>query len=135
MENKWAVCKSGRYAVVSSYFPHFGEEDRLRGWKGSRTIFFSHCNRKCVFCQNFDISQPASGPGGNGASIEVNSIQLANMMLSLQEKGCHNINFVTPEHVVPQIVEALPIVIEKGLHLPLVYNTSAFDSPENLSMM
>ncbi|MCH8012884.1 MAG: radical SAM protein [Candidatus Marinimicrobia bacterium] len=135
LENKWAVCKSGRYAVVSSYFPHFGEEDCLRGWKGSGTIFFSHCNLKCVFCQNFDISQPPSGPGGNGVGIEVDSTQLANMMLSLQEKGCHNINFVTPEHVVPQIVEALPIAIEKGLHLPLVYNTSAFDSLESLRLM
>jgi len=128
LENKWAVCKSGRYVTVSSYFPHLGEEDCLRGWRGSGTIFFSHCNLKCVFCQNFDISQRDSGS-------EVSPKHLAKMMLTLQDRGCHNINFVTPEHVVPQIVEALPIAIEGGLHLPLVYNTSAFDSLDSLELM
>lgn len=128
LENQFGVCKSGRYATVSSYCPHLGEEDCLRGWRGSGTIFFSHCNLKCVFCQNFDISQHGSG-------LEVNPQQLANMMLTLQERGCHNINFVTPEHVVPQIVEALPNAIEGGLHLPLVYNTSAFDSLDSLKLM
>ncbi|MEE9166714.1 MAG: radical SAM protein [Candidatus Neomarinimicrobiota bacterium] len=128
LENGRGVCMSGRYAMVSSYFSHFGEEDCLRGWKGSGTIFFSHCNLKCVFCQNFDISQRHSG-------VEVVPEQLAKMMLELQEKGCHNINFVTPEHVVPQIVEALPIAIQGGLRLPLVYNTGSFDSLESLEIM
>lgn len=128
LENRWAVCKSGRYARVGSYFPHFGEEDCLQGWRGSGTIFFSHCNLKCVFCQNWDISQEAAG-------LEVTPVRLAEMMLELQSKGCHNINFVTPEHVVPQIVEAMPLAIEAGLRLPIVYNTSAFDSMESLRLM
>tara|TARA_Y100000310_G_scaffold232797_1_gene235647 strand:- start:1701 stop:2669 length:969 start_codon:yes stop_codon:yes gene_type:complete len=134
MQDEWAVCKSGRYATVSSYFAHFGEEDCLRGWRGSGTIFFSHCNLKCVFCQNWDISQPA-GAGGESARAEVTPVHLAEMMLELQSKGCHNINFVTPEHVVPQIIEALPLAIEGGLRLPIVYNTSAFDSMESLKLM
>jgi putative pyruvate formate lyase activating enzyme len=116
---------------VSSYFPHFGEEDCLRGWNGSGTIFFSHCNLRCVFCQNFDISQaikPASTPGHRPE-------QIAAMMLELQAMGCHNINFVTPEHVVPQIVEALAVAIPRGLSLPIVYNTSAYDSIESLELM
>jgi putative pyruvate formate lyase activating enzyme len=131
LEDKWAACKTGRYAVVGSYFPHFGEEDCLRGWNGSGTIFFSHCNLRCVFCQNFDISQaikPASAPGHRPEEI-------ASMMLELQAMGCHNINFVTPEHVVPQIVEALAVAIPKGLNLPIVYNTSAYDSMESLELM
>jgi putative pyruvate formate lyase activating enzyme len=131
LENKWAACKTGRYAVVSSHFPHFGEEDCLRGWNGSGTIFFGHCNLRCVFCQNFDISQairPGTQPGHRPQEI-------AAMMLALQARGCHNINLVTPEHVVPQIVEALVPAIEGGLSLPLVYNTSAYDSLESLALM
>src|SRR5437867_10277909 len=109
LEEQWAACKTGRYAVVSSYFPHFGEEDCLRGWKGSGTIFFSHCNLRCVFCQNYDISQ-AIKPGKRtfGSSPR----EIAEMMLSLQRRGCHNINFVTPEHVVPQVVEAVAGAVE-----------------------
>lgn len=126
--NKMAACKTGRYAQVSSYFPHFGEEDCLRGWRGSGTIFFSMCNLRCVFCQNFDISQAHRGR-------EVSPIDLATMMLELQERGCHNINFVTPEHVVPQLLEALLIAVEAGLRLPLVYNTSAYDSLESLRLL
>ncbi|MFQ6607035.1 MAG: radical SAM protein [Fidelibacterota bacterium] len=132
LEDKRAVCKSGRKAIVHSYFPHFGEEDCLRGWNGSGTIFFDHCNLRCVFCQNHEISQPVSMKAGGR---EVDADDLANMMIALQDRGCHNINLVTPEHVVPQIVEALPIAIEKGLHIPLVYNTSAFDSPESIALM
>ncbi|HWP36261.1 MAG TPA: radical SAM protein [Gemmatimonadales bacterium] len=131
LDDKWAACKTGRYAVVSSYFPHFGEEDCLRGWNGSGTIFFGHCNLRCVFCQNFDISQairPGTQPGRRPQEI-------AAMMLELQARGCHNINFVTPEHVVPQIVEALVPAIDGGLGLPLVYNTSAYDSLESLALM
>src|SRR6266699_6604644 len=126
--NKIGVCKSGRLARVASAFPHFGEEDCLRGWNGSGTIFFGWCNLRCVFCQNFETSQ-----FGEGA--EVTAAELARIMLDLQEIGCHNINFVTPEHVVPQIPEALVIAVERGLRLPLVYNTSAYDSPESIQWL
>jgi putative pyruvate formate lyase activating enzyme len=125
---KIAVCQCGRYARVSSYFPHFGEEDCLRGTRGSGTIFFSGCNLRCVFCQNFEISWQAQGEVAP-------SERLAEMMLELQARGCHNINFVTPEHVVPQILEALLIAAKDGLHLPLVYNTGAYDSLESLRLM
>jgi putative pyruvate formate lyase activating enzyme len=126
--NKIGVCKSGRLARIASAFPHFGEEDCLRGWKGSGTIFFGWCNLRCVFCQNFETSQ-----FGEGA--EVSAEELARIMLDLQRIGCHNINFVTPEHVVPQILEALVIAVESGLRLPLVYNTSAYDSLESIQWM
>ncbi|HEU5247815.1 MAG TPA: radical SAM protein [Candidatus Udaeobacter sp.] len=126
--NKIGVCKSGRLARVASAFPHFGEEDCLRGWNGSGTIFFGWCNLRCVFCQNFETSQ-----FGEGA--EVTASELAGIMLDLQRIGCHNINFVTPEHVVPQILEALIIAVERGLSLPLVYNTSAYDSLESIQFM
>ncbi len=122
------VCRTGRYARVASYFPHFGEEDCLRGWRGSGTIFFAWCNLRCVFCQNYDISQTDAG-------TEVQPARLAEMMLELQEKGCHNINWVTPEHVVPQILEAMPLAIRAGLRLPIVYNTSSFDSMQSLRHM
>ena len=123
-----AVCKLGRRAVVSSHFPHFGEEDCLRGWNGSGTIFFSMCNLRCVFCQNYDISQSRAG-------VKVSAKQLAAMMIELENKGCHNINFVTPEHVVPQVLEALLIAASQGLQLPIVYNTSAYDSMESLRLL
>ena len=122
------VCRSGRYARVSSYFAHQGEEDCLRGRRGSGTIFFSRCNLQCVFCQNHDISQADSG-------IEVGPDELAMMMIELQNAGCHNINFVTPEHVVPQILEAMPAAVRMGLRLPIVYNTGGFDSVESLKSM
>lgn len=125
LADETAICKIGRYAKVGSAFPHFGEEDCLRGWKGSGTIFFSLCNLRCVFCQNFDISQ-----AGEGSTMTAE--RLADLMLMLQDKGCHNINFVTPEHVVPQILEALPHGVRGGLSLPIVYNTSAYDSLESL---
>ena len=123
-----AACKTGRHAIVGSYFAHFGEEDCLRGWRGSGTIFFSLCNLRCVFCQNHDISQ---APKGNESSPD----RLAEMMLELQARGCHNINFVTPEHVVPQMLEALPLAVDAGLRLPIVYNTSAYDSLESLKLL
>lgn len=128
LADKTAACKTGRYAQVASYFPHFGEEDCLRGWHGSGTIFFSMCNLRCVFCQNFDISQAEKGQ-------EVNAVELAAFMLELQDRGCHNLNFVTPEHVVPQVLEALVVAVEAGLCLPLVYNTSAYDSLESLRLL
>ncbi len=128
LQDKIAACKTGRYARVSSAFSHHGEEDPLRGWRGSGTIFFSMCNLRCVFCQNFDISQQGQGP-------EVRPKRLAKMMLDLQNAGCHNINFVTPEHVVPQMLEALVIAVEQGLRLPIVYNTSAYDSLHSLRLL
>src|SRR5881628_1738348 len=132
LENRWAACKTGRYAIVDCYFAHFGEEYCLRGWNGSGTIFFSHCNLRCVFCQNYDISQGIkAGPAARGSTPE----EIAGMMLSLQRRGCHNINFVPPEHVAPQIVEAVAAAIDHGLHLPIVYNTSAYDSLESVALM
>jgi putative pyruvate formate lyase activating enzyme len=122
------LCKTGRRAVVASHFPHFGEENCLRGWRGSGTIFFGGCNLRCVFCQNFEVSWQVQGH-------EVEPDALAAMMLELQEIGCHNINWVTPEHVVPQILEALPRAVERGLGLPIVYNTSAYDSGDSLALM
>jgi putative pyruvate formate lyase activating enzyme len=127
-EDRIGVCRTGRYAIVSSFFPHFGEEDCLRGWNGSGTIFFSMCNLRCAFCQNYDISQLGHGR-------VVTPQQLAAMMLHLQDVGCHNINFVTPEHVVPQILEALPLAVEGGLRLPIVYNTSSYDSMHSLQLL
>jgi putative pyruvate formate lyase activating enzyme len=122
------LCRIGRRAIVASHFPHFGEENCLRGWRGSGTIFFSGCNLRCVFCQNFDVSWQVQGE-------ETSAERLAGMMLELQAHGCHNINWVTPEHVVPQILEALPLAVEGGLRLPTVYNTSAYDSPDSLALM
>src|SRR5919199_2679870 len=122
------LCRVGRHAVVASYFPHFGEENCLRGRRGSGTIFFSGCNLRCVFCQNHEISWQLQGE-------RVTPRRLAAMMLELQALGCHNINWVTPEHVVPQILEALPLAVDGGLVLPLVYNTSSYDSLDSLELM
>ncbi len=122
------ACRIGRYAHVASAFPHLGEEEVLRGWRGSGAVFFSGCNLRCVFCQNADISQRAAGP-------ELSPGELAAVMLALQAEGCHNINLVTPEHVVPQVLEALPIAAEAGLTLPLVYNTSAYDALDSLALL
>ncbi len=122
------LCAVGRHAVVASYFPHFGEEDCLRGRRGSGTIFFSGCNLRCVFCQNHDISWQ---PRGEVVTPE----RLAEMMTELQAMGCHDINWVTPEHVVPQILEALPLAFARGLELPIVYNTSAYDSLDSLRLL
>ncbi len=121
-------CRVGRHARVAAAFPHLGEEACLRGTRGSGTIFFSSCNLRCVFCQNWDISAAAN-------DREVDATGLASVMLSLQEAGCHNINLVTPEHVVPHIVEALALAIPAGLSLPLVYNTSAYDGLASLRLM
>ena len=132
LENRWAACKTGRHALVSSAFQHFGEEDCLRGWNGSGTIFFAHCNLRCVFCQNYDISQGVRpGPAAQGSP----PVELAATMLALQRAGCHNINFVTPEHVVPQVIEAIAKAVPQGLDLPLVYNTSAYDAFESLELL
>ena len=121
-------CKTARYATVASFCPHFGEEAPLVGRYGSGTIFFSSCNLLCSFCQNYDISHLRAGSVAGPSEI-------ASMMLALAGSGCHNINFVTPTHVVPQILEALPQAIEAGLNLPLVYNTGAYDSVETLKLL
>jgi len=128
LDNKELICRTGRYAIVSSAFAHFGEEDCLRGWQGSGTIFFGGCNLRCVFCQNWDISQQAVGKVSTAEEI-------ASLMLALQEQGCHNINLVTPEHVAPQVIEALAVAVPAGLRLPVVYNTSAYDALSSLRLL
>ncbi len=122
------ACKTGVRAAVASYHPHLGEEDPLRGWRGSGTIFFAWCNLNCQFCQNYDISQL-----GHGREVEPE--ELAGMMLSLQAQGCHNINFVSPTHVLPQILAAVLIAAEAGLQLPLVWNTGGYDSLAALALL
>lgn len=128
IQGKVKVCKTGRDATVSSHFAHHGEESCLRGRFGSGTIFFSWCNLRCVFCQNYEVSWL-----GGGRSVKPQ--ELAEMMLGLQDQGCHNINLVTPTHVVPQILEALLVAIEGGLQLPLVYNTGAYDALDALALL
>ena len=123
-----AACRTGEHAVVHSFGPHHGEEDCLRGWAGSGTIFFSWCNLRCLYCQNWEISWKGEGQ-------EVTSLQLARAMLDLQEMGCHNINLVSPSHVVAQILAAVAIAAERGLRLPLVYNTGGYDSLEALALL
>jgi putative pyruvate formate lyase activating enzyme len=126
--DKKGYCRTGILAVVSSYSPHFGEEDPLVGFKGSGTIFFTHCNLLCLFCQNYEISHLGEGR-------EMAEDRLAKMMLDLQEMGCHNINFVSPSHVVAQILGALPLAIAGGLRVPLVYNTGGYDAVETLRLL
>ncbi len=128
LQDERGFCRTGRLSRVASYAPHFGEEPPLVGRAGSGTIFFSGCNLSCVFCQNYDISQQNRG-------AEVSAGALARMMLALQRKGCHNINFVTPTHVVPQILEALVLARKEGLHVPLVYNSGGYDSVETLRLL
>ena len=123
-----AACRTGKHAVIHSFGPHHGEERCLRGWNGSGTIFFSWCSLRCIFCQNWDISWK-----GRGETCSADD--LAAMMLQLQDAGCHNINVVTPSHVVAQILEALEIAAANGLRLPLVYNTGGYDSLEALALL
>jgi len=125
---KGAVCRTAERAVVASFGSHFGEERCLVGAHGSGTIFFSWCNLRCQFCQNYDISQL-----GDGAEAEPEDI--ASMMLHLQSRGCHNINFVTPSHVVPQILTAVAMAAERGLRIPLVYNTGGYDAMVSLALL
>lgn len=121
-------CRTPGEVMVSSYGPHFGEESPLVGKNGSGTIFFTNCNLRCVFCQNYSISQLGEGD-------KVSKEELACMMLSLQDKGCHNINLVSPTHVVPQILEAFEMAVKSGLQLPLVYNSGGYDSIETLRLL
>ncbi len=125
---KIGVCRTGELASVSSYGSHMGEEDPLRGWRGSGTIFFTRCNLRCQYCQNHDISQTDSGD-------EVEPDKIARMMLELQSLGCHNVNFVSPSHVVPQILAAVLIAAQAGLQIPLVYNTGGYDSLAMLRLL
>lgn len=125
---KIGVCRTGINARVSSYGPHMGEEDPLRGWRGSGTIFFTRCNLRCQYCQNHDISQTDTGDEAEPETI-------AGMMLELQTLGCHNINFVSPSHVVPQIMAAVLIATQAGLRIPLVYNTGGYDSMAMLKLL
>jgi putative pyruvate formate lyase activating enzyme len=122
------ICRTGTQALVSSYNAHFGEEAPLVGSHGSGTIFFTHCNLMCLFCQNFDISH-------EGYGREFSSEQIAALMLALQKQGCHNINFVTPSHVVPQILSAVEIAVQDGLKIPLVYNSGGYDRIETLKLL
>lgn len=122
------VCRTGALPVVSSHGTHFGEEPPLIGFNGSGTIFFTGCNLECIFCQNYDISQC-----GNGREVSVE--ELARMMLSLARQGCHNINWVTPTHQLPQILSALEVAAEAGLDLPIVYNCGGYESVEALRLL
>jgi putative pyruvate formate lyase activating enzyme len=127
-QGELGVCQTGERAQVSSYGPHPGEERPLSGWRGSGTIFFARCNLRCVYCQNADISQHSSGQ-------EVSPIELAATMLELQGRGCHNINLVSPSHVVPQILAAVELAAQRGLTRPIVYNTGGYDSLETLALL
>jgi putative pyruvate formate lyase activating enzyme len=127
-ENQKGFCRSGKEPIVSSYNAHFGEEPPISGLYGSGTIFFTNCTMRCIFCQNYPISQLSNGK-------EISIEQLADMMIYLQKRKCHNINFVTPTHFVPQILSALKIAIKKGFNLPLVYNTSGYEKVETLKLL
>jgi putative pyruvate formate lyase activating enzyme len=128
LKDEKGVCKTGNLAYVSSFGPHLGEELPLVGTRGSGTIFFTHCNLGCIFCQNYDISHLGEG-------YPVSDEELSETMLRLKGMGCHNINFVTPTHVIPQILRALPLAIEKGLDLPLVYNTGGYELVSTLLLL
>ena len=131
LENETAACYSGRLPVVSSYTAHFGEEPALTGTHGAGNIFFGNCNLRCVYCQNYQISQTHKEQIKN----EVTHERLAAMMLELQAGGCHNINFVSPTHFAPQMARAILLAVEGGLRLPIVYNTNAYDSVEVLRLL
>ena len=126
--NEKGFCQTGRKAKVASYNAHFGEEAPLVGRFGSGTIFFSFCNLRCSFCQNYDISHLGEG-------IEMEPKDLAAIMIALQSKSCHNINLVTPTHVVPQILEALLLAVDNGLHIPIVYNSGGYERLETLKLL
>src|SRR5688572_10790155 len=126
-----AACYSGRLPIVSSYTAHFGEEPCLSGTRGAGNIFFGNCNLRCVYCQNYQISQTWKEQKRN----EVTHERLAEMILELQDRGCHNIGFVSPTHFAPQMARAVLIAAENGLRLPIVYNTNAYDSVEVLRLL
>ena len=127
-DGRKGVCSSDHTFKVASYGPHFGEERPLVGFNGSGTIFFSDCNLLCVFCQNWEINHRGDG-------MKTSHAELAHMMISLQRRGCHNINLVTPTHLTPHIVTALRLAIDQGLNIPLLYNSSGYDSLEALQLL
>jgi len=128
LEGRTGTCGIGRRAVVSSAFPHHGEEDCLRGRRGSGTVFFAGCGLRCVFCQNADVSWLRLGD-------EHAAADLASVFLGLQERGCHNLNLVTPTHVVPQVLEAAAVAAGRGLRLPIVYNSGGYDAAGTLRLL
>ena len=128
LKGQLGTCKTGELPIVSDYMPHFGEEAPLVGERGSGAIFFSYCNLRCVFCQTYEISHL-----GHGRPVSIK--ELAGIMITLQKEGCHNINLITPSHVVPQILAALGLAIEDGLNIPLVYNTGGYDSIDTLRLL
>jgi putative pyruvate formate lyase activating enzyme len=131
LENVLASCASGLRPVVSSYTPHFGEEPALSGTRGAGNIFFGNCNLRCVYCQNYQISQDFAAQRKNEVPVE----RLAEMMLELQDRGCHNIGLVSPTHYAPQAAKAILLAARRGLRLPIVYNTNAYDSVEVLRLL
>src|SRR5262245_54787233 len=131
LQDELAACYSGRLPIVSSYTAHFGEEPPLVGTMGAGNIFFGNCNLRCVYCQNYQISQTHKEQLKNEVSHE----RLADMMLELQSRGCHNINFVSPTHFAPQMARSILLAAERGLKLPIVYNTNAYDSVEVLKLL
>ena len=131
LQDEIAACYSGRLPIVSSYTPHFGEEPALVGTSGAGNIFFGNCNLRCVYCQNYQISQTHKEQIKNEVSHE----RLAEMMLELQARGCHNINFVSPTHFAPQMARAILLAAQKGLNVPIVYNTNAYDSVSVLQLL
>ena len=128
LAGRLGVCRTGALARVCSFGPHHGEERPISGWRGSGTIFFGRCNLGCVYCQNADISQASTGR-------EVGPDELGSIMLNLQAGGCHNINLVSPSHVIPQILEGVLCAAGQGLRIPLVYNTGGYDSLEMLALL
>ena len=128
LRGELGYCRAGALARVAAWNVHPWEEPPISGTRGSGTIFFSHCTARCQFCQNYPISQL-------GVGQDADAQRLAGMMLELQGRGCHNINFVTPSHYVPQMLEALPIAIGGGLRIPLLYNTSGYDRFETLRLL
>lgn len=131
LQDQIAACYSGRLPIVSSFTPHFGEEPALSGTRGAGNIFFGNCNLRCVYCQNYQISQTWRQQKKNEVSHE----RLAEMMLELQDKGCHNIGFVSPTHFAPQMARGILLAAERGLRLPIVYNTNAYDSVAVLKLL
>ncbi|MCK4241240.1 MAG: radical SAM protein, partial [Candidatus Atribacteria bacterium] len=128
LKGEQGICRSGEEVIVSSYNAHFGEEPPLVGNFGSGTIFFTNCNLKCVYCQNYPISQLGSGN-------KVTLLELAKIMLALQKRKCHNINLVTPTHFAPQILKSLKLAVKMGLHIPIVYNTSGYEEVRTLKLL
>jgi putative pyruvate formate lyase activating enzyme len=128
LKGELGFCRTGKSAIVSSFGPHFGEEFPLVGTHGSGTVFFTNCNLGCIFCQNYDISHL-----GRGSVVD--TAELASIFLKIQSFGCHNLNLVTPTHVIPQIIEALEIAVEKGFSLPLVYNCGGYESVESIKVI